>query len=100
MDKDDFIRIDLNNITISEADTIIIENWDTMNTSIASSPSDYITIDTNFADIDLSFISNWQLEQEWREINEAAKTNEALQKAIERVKILYHLSRDDGNSET
>ena len=34
--------------------------------------------------------------REWREILEAAKTNPALQEAIDRVKILYHLSKDDG----
>lgn len=32
----------------------------------------------------------------WGDINRAAKTNTALQEAIERVKILYHLSKDDG----
>jgi hypothetical protein len=31
----------------------------------------------------------------WNEIRQAAKTNPALQKAMERVKILYRLSKDD-----
>lgn len=31
----------------------------------------------------------------WGEIRRAAKTNTALQEAIERVKILYHLSKDN-----
>ena len=32
----------------------------------------------------------------WGEIRRAAKTNIALQEAIERVKIIYHLSKDHG----
>jgi hypothetical protein len=32
----------------------------------------------------------------WGEIRRAAKTNTALQEAIDRVKILYHLSKDHG----
>ena len=36
----------------------------------------------------------------WYDIREAAKTNETLQEALERVKILYHLSKDDGNKES
>jgi hypothetical protein len=31
----------------------------------------------------------------WGEIHRAAKTNPALQEAIERVKIIYHLSKKD-----
>jgi hypothetical protein len=31
----------------------------------------------------------------WGEIRRAAKTNKALQKALDRVKILYRLSKDD-----
>jgi hypothetical protein len=32
----------------------------------------------------------------WGEIRRAAKTNIALQEALERVKIIYHLSKDNG----
>lgn len=32
----------------------------------------------------------------WGEIRKAAKTNITLQEAIERVKIIYHLSKDNG----
>ena len=32
----------------------------------------------------------------WGEIRRAAETNTALQEAIERVKIIYHLSKDNG----
>jgi len=35
--------------------------------------------------------------REWRDILEAAKTNQALQDAVERVKIMYHLSKKDGD---
>jgi hypothetical protein len=31
----------------------------------------------------------------WGEIRRAAKTNPALQEAIERVKLIYHLSKED-----
>jgi hypothetical protein len=32
----------------------------------------------------------------WQEIREEAETNSTLQEALERVKILYHLSKDNG----
>ena len=32
----------------------------------------------------------------WQDIREEAKTNPVLQEALERVKILYHLSKDNG----
>jgi hypothetical protein len=32
----------------------------------------------------------------WGDIHRAAKTNSALQEALERVKIIYHLSKDHG----
>ena len=34
--------------------------------------------------------------QLWYEIRQAAKTNNALQDALDRVKIMYHLSKKDG----
>jgi hypothetical protein len=34
--------------------------------------------------------------QEWSKIIEAAKSNSALQEAIDRVKLIYHLSNKDG----
>jgi hypothetical protein len=39
---------------------------------------------------------NYFLEVEWAEILKAAETNSVLQDALDRVKILYHLSKDDG----
>lgn len=36
----------------------------------------------------------------WGEIKSAARTNPALQLALERVKIIYYLSKKDGNSKT
>lgn len=33
----------------------------------------------------------------WRDICQAAKTNTALQEALDRVILLYHLSKDDDN---
>jgi hypothetical protein len=35
----------------------------------------------------------------WQDIRTAAETNPVLQEALERVKILYHLSKDNGNKE-
>jgi len=35
-------------------------------------------------------------DQLWGNIRRAAKTNSALQEALERVKIIYHLSKEDG----
>jgi hypothetical protein len=32
----------------------------------------------------------------WQEIVRAGRTNQALQEALDRVKILYHLSKDNG----
>jgi hypothetical protein len=34
----------------------------------------------------------------WQDIREEAKTNTVLQEALERVKILYHLSKDNGKT--
>lgn len=36
----------------------------------------------------------------WGDIHREAKTNPTLQEALERVKILYYLSKENGNSET
>lgn len=36
--------------------------------------------------------------QLWHDIRQAAKTNAALQEAMERVIVLYHLSKDNGKS--
>jgi hypothetical protein len=36
----------------------------------------------------------------WGEIRRMAKTNPALQAALDRVIIVYHLSKEDGNSKT
>lgn len=38
--------------------------------------------------------------QLWYEIRQAAMSNKELEQALERVKIIYYLSKEDGNSET
>lgn len=38
--------------------------------------------------------------KEWQEIARAAQTNVTLKKALDRVKIIYNLSKDHGNSKT
>lgn len=40
-------------------------------------------------------VDRYYLETEWAEILQAAKTNKVLQDAVDRVKILYHLSKQD-----
>jgi hypothetical protein len=39
---------------------------------------------------------NYELENTWKDILRESRTNPALQEALERVKILYHLSKDHG----
>jgi len=61
-----------------------------------SDPSTRVIIgakyDPNFSN---SVLDRWELEVEWKDILKAAKDNAALQTAIEHVKILYHLSKDN-----
>lgn len=79
-------------------------------------PKDIPTINIQDLNIDLSGLNifsasstgsvfiddNWFYEyekrEEWVRINKAARENPELQRAIDRVKILYHLSKEDGNS--
>ena len=39
---------------------------------------------------------NYELENTWKDILKESRTNPTLQEALERVKILYHLSKDHG----
>jgi len=39
---------------------------------------------------------DYELETVWKDIIKESRTNPALQEAIDRVKILYHLSKDHG----
>ena len=39
---------------------------------------------------------NYELENTWKDILKESRTNPTLQEAMERVKILYHLSKDHG----
>ena len=43
-----------------------------------------------------SFADQYYLETEWKNIIKEARSNPVLQEAIERVKILYHLSKENG----
>ncbi len=43
-----------------------------------------------------SFADQYYLENDWKEIIKESRSNPALQKALEGVKILYHLSKKDG----
>ena len=44
-------------------------------------------------DFEMILKDEWHL---WEEIVRAGRTNQALQEALDRVKILYHLSKDNG----
>ncbi len=39
---------------------------------------------------------DYELETVWKDILKEAKTNQVLQSELDRVKILYHLSKDNG----
>jgi hypothetical protein len=100
MNKKDYLTVDLDfsvsdsSIDIlsgSDSDTILISGWENY------SSYDVITSEPPF---DTTWFDEWCTQQEWQEIIRASQSNIALQNAIERVKILYYLSKEDGNSET
>ena len=96
MDPKDIVTIDISNLP-AETVTISTIDWDSLTVS-SGNANDFITIDAG--DLNLDWIIDYDKQQEWVKINKAAKDHPALQKAIERVKILYYLSKEDGNSET
>ena len=49
---------------------------------------------------DFSLVLRIKEDKLWGNIRRAAITNIALQEAMERVKIIYYLSKDNGNSKT
>jgi len=49
---------------------------------------------------DFSLVSRIKEDKLWGNIRREAATNIALQEAMERVKIIYYLSKDNGNSKT
>ena len=53
--------------------------------------------DVNNSHVQANSVGQKDLEDHilWNEIRQAAKTNPALQKAMERVKLIYRLSKDD-----
>ncbi len=60
-------------------------------------PSTRQVIGYSYPDSDYykSVAKNYFLEVEWKHILDEAENNSALQEAIERVKIIYHLSKKD-----
>ncbi len=83
------ISIDVDNYIISE---------NTMASSMSAWSNDTITINPNIDDVfSNGWFEDWERGEEWKKICRAAENNEALQKAIERVKILYYLSKEDGS---
>jgi hypothetical protein len=90
MNSKDTITIDIGDLNLDQS---ISTGWNTF--SIAPSNSFSIT------DYHINYWTDINNDvNEWREILIASEHNDALQKAIERVKILYYLSKEDGNSET
>ena len=69
-----------------------------------------ITIDTTcsadystFNTVDITTSEWWEdfkAEQEWKDIKQMAKDNKNLQEAIERVKILYYLLKNNDQTQT
>lgn len=99
MDPKDIITIDISDIHF---DSSMFSSASTVDISTSLPPLssiDTITIDSSGY---IDWIFQEEKRSEWVEINNAAKDNPELQRAIERVKILYHLSKDenDGDSET
>lgn len=82
-------QFDVNNVIVSSIHSSSISS---------GNPQDWVTID--IGDPASNWINSFQKNEEWRKILHAAESNDALQKAVERVKILYYLSKEDGNSKT
>jgi hypothetical protein len=59
-------------------------------------PKDRFIVGQDYDDSLISFADRYFLENDWKEIIKASRSNPALQKALEGVKILYHLSKQDG----
>lgn len=57
----------------------------------------YDFFETNTSGVD-QIIEDYRLQHEWMEISKSSKNNIALQKAIEQVRIIYYLSKEDDNS--
>jgi len=58
------------------------------------------TINRTLVIEDTSKIEQIREDKLWGNIRRAAITNTALQAAMERVKVIYYLSKDNGNSKT
>ena len=58
-------------------------------------PKDRFIVGQNYDDYLTSFADQYFLENDWKDIIKASRSNPALQKALEGVKILYHLSKQD-----
>jgi hypothetical protein len=95
MDPKDIITFDISNLDLD------LPQYSSMDISAYSTIT--ISSTASFDVNDYTFTSwnnDWLVNNEWNEILKASEGNDALQKAIERVKILYYLSKEDGNSET
>jgi S-adenosylmethionine:diacylglycerol 3-amino-3-carboxypropyl transferase len=81
-------------------DTFIIDTNDITYEYVCASDTITSSIDNIIIIDDQSWIVDWETDSLWRDICKHAENNSALHQAIERVKILYYLSKEDGNSET
>lgn len=87
-------------MTVSSGTFITISNYptDLEDFTIDLSSIDisgYITVPDLTNELDFENFTSFKEEYEWREILKYAKTNEKLHEAIERVKILYYLSKEN-----
>lgn len=84
------------NTTTNIDNTFITVNWDAVNwnDSTMISGGSSINYGIGIDDLlDIEWEEDLKLTQEWKEMNDAAKSNPALQKAIEHARILFYLNR-------
>jgi ribosomal 50S subunit-associated protein YjgA (DUF615 family) len=67
-----------------------------------SADDEWDLYEEDLKDDDEEYISSSESKflKEWQAIYKAAESNVALKKALERVKVTYHLSKQYGNSKT
>lgn len=90
MDPKDVITIDISSLQTYDYSSIM---------PYSMSTGSWDTLDITISDHD-DIIKDWKEDRLWADIHREAKSNHTLQQAIERVKILYYLSKEDGNSNT
>lgn len=100
MNNEDIIINNEDTITItlpsSISSDIILSSLPTVEYSWNNSAVGSVGFTAQEMEIDTSWIADWEETELWREIRKDAKENKTLQEALDRVKVLYYLSREDG----